>query len=46
MYPAFENIVLSTCPTLDMNGNELPYQIDRCNKAFMEVDLLSDLDLL
>ena len=42
-YPAFQNIVASTCPTLDMNFKPCPPADDTYNKAFMEAEFIVEL---
>ena len=46
MYPAFDEIVTSTCPTYWIDGTVCSYSDDRSNKASMEVDYLIDMGLL
>lgn len=45
-YPGFQNVVTSTCPTRWVDGSVCPPADDTLNKAFMEVELLMELDLI
>lgn len=45
-YPAFQNIVESTCPTRWIDGTVCPPADDTMNKAFMETELLMELELI
>lgn len=45
-YPAFQTIVENTCPTRWLDGSICPPADDTMNKAFMETELLMELDLI
>ena len=42
-YPAFEQIVSSTCPTRWIDGTVCPPAYDTMNKAFMEAEFIVEL---
>lgn len=45
-YPAFQTIVENTCPTRWLDGSICSPADDTVNKAFMETELLMELDLI
>ena len=45
-YPEFQKIVESTCPTRWADGSICPPADDTMNKAFMEYELLVELELI
>ena len=45
-YPEFQNKVANTCPTRWLDGTVCPPADDTRNKAFMETEMLMELELI